>query len=254
MSHLSSDALQALDDAYIASLQPRKQIIKPTLAPTPSAPAVPTKTPEELAQEDRLRRLTEMIKKGRLEALRSFWEKHSTEFGVSALGIAASAGQEEIIRFFLEEAKLDPTQSIDGKKAYDMCLTKGARNVFRRLRNDYPDWYDWNNAHVPQGLSEEMEEKQDFKRAERRKGLKEKMKEREKVRFEEEEKNGKEEKRDEIEKQIKANTPALGGGNKQKLGGRDVGGMGGMSEEMRQKVERERRARAAEERFKKMGM
>lgn len=249
ISHLSSDALQALDEAYIASLQPKKQVIKPVPSPAPvTTPVVHAKSPEELAREDRQRRLGEMIRKGRLEALRPFWEKWHDEFDASVLGIAASSGQEEVLRYLLEEVRLDPTTPLDGKRAYDLCSTRGARNVFRRIRHDHPDWYDWTAAHVPVGLSEEMEEKQDTKKAERRKGLREKLKEREKARSEVEEKES-----PRVEEVDRQRMVPVGGGANQKLGGREAGGLSGMSEEMRLKVERERRARAAEERFKKLG-
>lgn len=152
------------------------------------------------------------------------------------------------MRYLLVEVRLDPTVPIEGgKRAYDLCSTKGCRNVFRRTRYEHEDWYDWAAAHVPSGLSEEMEEKQDNKKAERRKGLREKMKEREKNRPPTDEA--------EIESPQPAveSTRTLPSGPNQKLGGKDSGGLGGMSEEMRMRVERERRARAAEERFRRLG-
>jgi hypothetical protein len=65
VSHLTADALQAQDDAYIASLQPKKQVIKPQ-APTPvvaPVPAAPKLSPEEEAKLDRQRRLIDMTRK-----------------------------------------------------------------------------------------------------------------------------------------------------------------------------------------------
>ena len=121
VSHLSEEALAQLDEAYITSLQPKKQPVKPVAPAQPSTPsAAPApKDPEEEARKDRAKRLEEMIRKGRLEALRPFWQKHSGEFtdpattiGVSPLGTAASAGQEDVLRFLLEEARLDPTLSV----------------------------------------------------------------------------------------------------------------------------------------------
>ena len=259
MSHLSEEALRAQDDAYIASLQPRKPIIKqaPTTQAAPTAP-VPKKDPEQIAREQRYDRLIDMIQKGRLDPLRPFWEKHRAEFTSSAdiLAAAAQAGQEEVLRFFLEDQRLDPTLPVDGpdgsKRAYDVCGTKGARNVFRRVAHAHPDWCDWKAAHVPSGLSEEMEVAQDAKKAERRKGLREKMKEREKARAEADGVNGK------LQEVERASTPAVesvqrpngAGGPVQKLGGRDTQGLAGMTPEMRMAIERERRARAAEARFK----
>jgi len=247
ISHLSEEALKALDDAYIASLQPRKQPPKPTSTSTlsPSTPTVPRVSPEEEARQDRQRRLLEMIRKGRLDAIKPFWEKHHPEFDPSILGIAASSGQEDILQWFLEEAKIDPTTSVDGKRAYDLSSTRGARNVFRRVAFNFPEMWDWAAAHVPSGLSEEMEAGQEKKKAERRKGLREKMKEREKVRSEAEVEEP------ELVKQA-VQVPVGPTTRPQKLGGRlgGEGGLSGLSQEMRMQIERERRARAAEARFK----
>ncbi|WVF65785.1 hypothetical protein IAT40_000519 [Kwoniella sp. CBS 6097] len=272
ISHLSEDALRALDDEYIASLQPKNRPVKSTHAPpsvpTSSVPAVPKLSPEEEARLDRRKRLEEMIKKGRLDALKPFWAKYKDDYLSSSaseiIGLAASAGQEDVLKWMIEEERLDPTQPIEspginGRRAYELSSTKGARNVFRRIAHAHPDWYDWvNDARVPSGLSEEKEAEQDKKKAERRKGLKEKLKEREKTRAAEEaEEAAKEEeaqRRKEAEERMRASVGAgvIGNGNKgpQKLGGRVGGeGLGGMSQEMRMQIERERRARAAEARF-----
>lgn len=244
---MSEAALKELDDAYIATLQPRKQFVKPRPTPTLalSSPVVPRLSPEEEARRDRQRRLAEMISKGRLDALKPFWEKFHSEFDHSVLGTAASSGQENVIQWLLEDAKIDPTTSPDGKKAYDLCFTRGARNVFRRVAYDHPEMWDWAAAHVPSGLSEEKEAEQEMKKAERRKGLRVKMKEREKVRSEVEV--------DEPEPEVKhAQVPVGPTSGPQKLGGRlgGEGGLSGLSAEMRQQIERERRARAAEARLR----
>lgn len=260
ISHLSSEALQALDDAYIASIQPKKSLIKPSTPSTlPTQPQIPVKSAEEIILEDRHRRFIEMIKKNRLEALKSFWDKYSTDFTSSyLLGQAAQSGNEDILRWVLQDLKVDPTlpvKEMDQKIPYDLCVGRQARNVFRRMRNDHPDLHDWEVAHVPSGLTEEMEEKQDNKKNERRKGLRDKMRERERARIESEPQVEDQEIEEEKEQVDVKQVNGTGNGNlmKQKLGGRDVNGLGGMSEEMRMKVERERRARAAEERFKRLG-
>jgi hypothetical protein len=209
-------------------------------------PAAPKLSTEEEALLDRQRRLAEMIRKGRLDALKPFVEKYRTEINSESLGLAASSDQEDVLRYLLEEVRLDPTIPIEGsRRAYDLSATKGIRNVFRRTAYNHPDWYDWQEARVPSGLSEEMEAEQDRKKNERRKGLKEKMKEREKARAE-----ALPEKEDEPAPVAPAAPVSRDG--PQKLGGK-IGGEGnlsGMTPEMRMRVERERRARAAEARFK----
>lgn len=185
-----------------------------------------------------------MIRKGRLDALKPFWTKYRSEFDDGVLGIAASSGQEEVIRWMLEDERLDPTFPIEGRRAYDLSSTKEVRNTFRRIAHKNPVWWDWKEAHVPSGLSEEMEAVQEKKKAERRKGLKEKLKEREKARAD-----------SAVEEQepVKEVTQEKASEGPQKLGGRLGGadvGLGGMTPEMRMRVERERRARAAEARLR----
>lgn len=196
--------------------------------------------------------MTDMIKKGRLDSLRPFVTKYPDDMTPSALATAAAAAQEEIVSFLLEEVKLDPTVSVDGRKPYDHASTKHIRNVFRRLAHKQPDLWDWKEAHVPSGLSEEKEEEDNKKKTERRKGLREKMREKERARAEavaEQEAKQPEP----IAPPPQAPIPASSGNGPQKLGGR-IGGEGnlaGMTPEMRMKIERERRARAAEARFAK---
>ncbi|WVQ79107.1 hypothetical protein IAT38_001201 [Cryptococcus sp. DSM 104549] len=262
ISHFTADALQAQDDAYIASLLPKKQTkATPVVTPQPAATPVPRLSSEEEARIDRRRRLEEMIRKGRVDSLRPFLEKHRAEFTSSPvaeselLALAASSSQEEVLRFLLEDARLDPAAPLPSdpsKRAYDTAPTKPLRNVFRRIAHAHPDWWDWaGQAHVPSGLSEEQEQEQKGKKAERRKGLKDKLKEREKARAEAAEKEEEEEReREKEERKVQAATPS-GVKGPQKLGGKAAGadGLAGLSAEMRMQIERERRARAAEARF-----
>nr|XP_018264714.1 cytoplasmic protein [Kwoniella dejecticola CBS 10117]OBR86872.1 cytoplasmic protein [Kwoniella dejecticola CBS 10117] len=270
VSHLSEDALRALDEEYIASLQPKNKPIKPVPTPTPApaAPVLPKLSAEEEAKIDRRRRLEEMIRKGRLDALKPFWTKYQAEYNPSEiLGLAASNNQEDILRYLLEEEKLDPAQPIENannRRAYDLSANKNIRNVFRRVAHNHPEWYDWvGAARVPSGLSDELEAEQNSKKSERRKGLKEKLKEREKQRaieaVQEEQAEKQAEEKRQAEEAMKLAAMTLGSGNSgsgtgskgpQKLGGKVGGeGLGGMSQEMRMQIERERRARAAEARF-----
>lgn len=256
ISHLTADALQVQDDAYIASLQPKRAVIKPqTQAPIAplATPVVPKLSPEEEAKLDRQKRLADMVKKGRLDSLRPFISKYSDEITSSILAIAASSAQEEVLVYLLEEVKLDPTISVDGRKPYDHASTKEIRNIFRRLAFKSPEMWDWKAAHVPSGLSEEKEQEEDRKKAERRKGLKDKIRERERVRAEAAaEEEARKPAQEEVAPVPVAQSTGSVIGGPQKLGGR-VGGEGslaGMTPEMRMKVERERRARAAEARLK----
>lgn len=265
VSHLSEEAIRALEEAYIASLQPKVRPV-PVVAPQPAPvkQSAPKLSPEEEARLDRRQRLIDMVRKGRMEPLPRFWERHQAEFGgvdaafeeedgATMLMLAAESGQEDVIRWLLETLRADPTiNNSSGKTAYDLASTKGSRNVFRRLAFDHPEWHDWIGAgHVPSGLSEEKEAEQDQKRADRRKGLKEKAKEREAKRAE----NATPPAADEPPAGATA-SPILSAVAQARSGPQKLGGgtpsqqqMAGLTPEMRMRIERERRARAAEARL-----
>jgi len=193
------------------------------------------------------------------------------------LQIAAQAGQADVVRWLLEETRADPTLDVptgaaedDGHRsdasdtpalpagsrctAYDLARTRAMRDVFRRSAAAHPDWWDWlgaeNGARVPSVLSAEMEEVREEKKKTRRKGLKDRVKGRE----------AREERVSrtpsptpvevpEMKARPKATEPVSG---PRRLGGSAGAGEGiaGLTPEMRAKVERERRARAAEARLK----
>ncbi|THU91511.1 hypothetical protein K435DRAFT_780677 [Dendrothele bispora CBS 962.96] len=194
------------------------------------------------------------------------------------LQVAAFAGHEEVVEWLLEEQKADPTivapkfaaaveEETDGAEdvadtndgssrrqvghtAYELSKTRPVRDVFRRCAAVHPDWWDWfGAARVPSVLNREMEEKRDErdeKKKARRKGLKDKVKERE---AKEKEKASQFVEEPPVSATLPVSKPSSG---PQKLGGGsgDSGGLAGLTPEMRAKIERERRARAAEARLK----
>ncbi|CAE6525163.1 unnamed protein product [Rhizoctonia solani] len=298
VSHLSEDALRALEESQRASLpKPKAPITKaPALEkPAKEKPVVLSKE-EELAR-DRWRRVIDMIVKGRIDPLKTFWEKNSNIIDANTtipewaqaqetrglctlLQVASAAGQEAVARWLLEDQRADPTVPIPSgaiaisslpaasdseseasrvagqvRKAYHIAGNRSTRNVFRRAAYAHPEWYNWKeDASVSSILSPEMEAERDKKRTARRTNLKDKMREREKAREEQErseELAAKEAAAREREAaaQAKLNAPATG---PQKLGGdgsSGVNSMAGLTPEMRAKIERERRARAAEARL-----
>ncbi|KAJ3322192.1 Ankyrin repeat and zinc finger domain-containing protein 1 [Boothiomyces sp. JEL0866] len=126
------------------------------------------KIPESLQNQ------LDAIKKGRLEYLISILDKDSitntfpVQFGFTLLHYASEQGQTLVIKYLLENGA-DPTIAKLGKRPYDLCSTKEARDVYRRHMHNYPDQWDYKLANVPGPLTEEMEEKQREKERERRK-------------------------------------------------------------------------------------
>ncbi|QRW03022.1 cytoplasm protein [Ceratobasidium sp. AG-Ba] len=307
VSHLTEDALRSLDEAQLASLpKPKPSIPKqvPTVdKPIKEKPAALSK--EEEAIRDKWRRLIDMVAKGRIDPLKSFWERNSdflsplasntpipewaqvqeTRGLCTLLQVASAAGQEVVTQWLLEEERADPTIAVpsgasavsnlqavasdsegetsraagQARKAYHVAANRATRNVFRRAAYAHQDWYDWKGAAgVPSVLSPEMEAERDKKKMARRTGLRDKLRERERAREEQERAEAaaaKEAAAKEKEAAAKARLEApstgpqrLGGaGGASGLGG--ANGLAGLTPEMRAKIERERRARAAEARL-----
>ncbi len=290
ITHLTEEALREQDEAYLASLpKPKPKAKAPVSAPIPTKAKEPKLSKEEELLRDKWARLFDMIQCGRLEALKDFWEREGEGLGgidtrippwagekvSTLLQYAAQCGQEEVTRWLLDEARADPTivvpseapvtgQDTSGDSpestklvkeahhtAYDVASSRIVRDIFRRSAGAHPDWWDWLGAgRVPSILSQEMEEEREEKKKVRRKGLKEKIKERE---MKEKEHTSRLEEVVDAEVPVAEpptrsepnNTPRRLGGS---AGSADA--VAGLTPEMRAKVERERRARAAEARLK----
>ncbi len=288
VSHLTEDALRAQDEAYLNSL-PKPKPIPVVKEPLPDKPKAPVLTKEEELLRDKWGRLLEMVSKGRLEPLKAFWEREGVGLGgvntaipewagerhKTLLQVAARAGQADTVQWLLNEAGADPTIEVGDvddedddhsdasdapaalskgsrRTAYDLARTRAVRDVFRRCAGEHPERWDWLGAgHVPSVLSKQMEEERDEKKKQRRKGLKERVKEREAK-----EKGQSRSVSPEVLPQpvVKVEDRQPVGGPR-RLGGSSgaVEGVAGLTPEMRAKVERERRARAAEARLKALG-
>ncbi|KAN0059674.1 hypothetical protein ACQY0O_008246 [Thecaphora frezii] len=149
------------------------------------------------------------------------------------------------------------------RTAYDVASTKEVRNVFRKLMADHPDWYDWGGmaqggARVPSALTAEMQESQANKVKDRRAAMREKAKERAAKSAARDAKPDEEEERGAVErvKEVKASHETTNrlGGAASSMAPRALVQMrdqqAGLTPEMRARIEREKRARAAEERMK----
>ncbi|CAK5267797.1 unnamed protein product [Mycena citricolor] len=263
-SHFTEEALRAQDEAYLASLPKPKPKPKPMATPIVEKPKPVKLSQEEEALRERWTRVLEMVSKGRLDSLKSFWDREGASLGgvdtaipewsgervSTLLQLAAQSGQEQVTEWLLETLRADPTiasSSDDGSRrtAYDLASARSVRDMFRRCAGAHPDWWDWFGiGHVPSALSKEMEEERDEKKKVRRKGLKDKVKERETKLP----KAAVPELQLESPPQLIAETTGP-----RKLGGASgsAQGIAGLTPEMRAKVERERRARAAEARLGK---
>ena len=285
ISHLTEEALREQDEAYLASLpkpKPKPQVQVST--PVTTKAKEPKLSKEEELVRDKWTRSLDMIIHGRLDALKDFWEREGKGLGgidaripswtgvkvATLLQYATQAGQEEITEWLLNVEHADPTivvpsedavtgqDLLDGdletikttrgphRTAYDLASSRAVRDVFRRSAGAHPEWWDWLGAgRVPSVLNQEMEEDREEKKKVRRKGLKDKIKERE---------SREKERAGEVVDVPVLEAPTL---PEPKTGPRKLGGssgsadaVAGLTPEMRAKVERERRARAAEARLR----
>lgn len=276
------------DDAYLASLTKSKPVIA-TAQREPEKlklPKQPTLSKDEETLREKWSRLLEMLSKGRLDALKSFLDRESVSIGGidapipgwtgeklgTILQVAVAHGHEEMTQWLLEDARADPTvhlpswkttdeeegkpdqREIDNepsgrvgfRTAYDLAKTKGVRDVFRRVAAAHPEWWDWLGAgRVPSVLSQEMEEEREGKKKIKRKGLKDRIKERQIK------EDMKEKEPSVVEVTEEMISPIATNAIPRRLGGSSgADSIAGLTPEMRAKVERERRARAAEARLK----
>ncbi|KAF9221379.1 hypothetical protein BS17DRAFT_264236 [Gyrodon lividus] len=287
VSHLTEEALRAQDEAYLTSLPKSKPQPTQTAPKAPEKPKPQRLTKEEEIHREKWNRLLDMISKGRLEPLQAFWDREGESIGgvdvpipewtgdrrASLLQVAAQSGHEDVTQWLLYDLRADPTTSVSAawtkaeeggnesdasdvaapsagsrRTAYDLARSRVVRDIFRRCAGDHPDWWDWFGvSHVPSALSKEKEEERDDKKKQRRKGLKEKMRERE-AKEREREKSAEVDLSVVEPPQSKKEPPS----GRQRLGGSSgsLDGVSGLTPEMRAKVERERRARAAEARLK----
>jgi len=232
-----------------------------------------------------------MVVKGRLGPLKAFLDRESSTIGgvdaqipewtgvrrATILQMAVQNGHEEVTRWLLEENRADPTIPVplskpdevvdeaEGHKsdasvpvqgprrtAYDLARTKPIRDIFRRCAASHPDWWDWFGvAHVPSALSQEMEEGREGKKKVWQKSLRERVKERE---AREKEKEKERPKTPPVPVEVKVAVKDISNSTPRRLGG--VAGAGadvaGLTPEMKARVEREQRARAAEARLKRL--
>ncbi|KAI5244808.1 hypothetical protein E4T42_07028 [Aureobasidium subglaciale] len=170
------------------------------------------------------------------------------------LHLAASLNAPALISSLLLKAKADPTvKSAEGKTAFEIAGDRATRDSFRLARSELGESaFDWDSAGVPAALSKadydvrvqrEKAEKaaEDAAEQQRRKTETERLRNEDKIR----EEQGKEKKFGKG-KTLAQVLPEKTAQEKREEEAR------GMTPEMRMKLERERRARAAEARFKAM--
>ncbi|GAB1311797.1 hypothetical protein MFIFM68171_02007 [Madurella fahalii] len=255
VKEIQPEAAPAVTDDATKSFKPKTESSKP---------APPKLTEEEETAIFHTNQIQAMIRRSKLPALLSYLTTNGLDanFGFQPAGtqqnhhaptplhLAASQNSAPLVTGLLTRAGADPTVlNSEGKTAFDLAGDRATRDAFRVARSELGEAaWDWDAARVPAALRREEAEK----RAER----------------ERKEEEGREEQRRKAEEErLKVEGPKVGAGNGK--GGKGKGGilsagppktaeekrqeeMRGLTAEQRMRLERERRARAAEDRIRRL--
>ena len=164
------------------------------------------------------------------------------------LHLAASLNSPVVVLALLNRARVDPRfPNGEGKPAFDLAGDRSTRDAFRVARHELGEAaWDWAAAHVPPALSKVDAEKREQRE---RKEVEDHEAERRKAEVKRLETDGPTDKS--LPQSKRSAGKALGVGEKTGAQKREEEARG-MTPELRMKLERERRARAAEERMKRM--
>ncbi|OUM61359.1 hypothetical protein PIROE2DRAFT_62561 [Piromyces sp. E2] len=241
---------------------------------------------EVSAKDEELSKLKYLCKKGLIDMFKKQLENstlvqlnepfYNDEEGISLLHIASANGQSEMVDYLLE-AGADPTLKLkEGDKytgkvnmnthiksesaalkkfnmlmnmtAYDMALDKETRNTFRRYYYRHQDQWNYQDAHITSFLSPEMEEEATRKKQKKKTEKKRRIQSQKKKQASKATSSA----NDTEESNTEEETPKKPSGSKsvlKKLGQSTLNSIG-MSMEMRQRLDREKRAQAAMNRLK----
>ncbi|KAJ3337794.1 hypothetical protein HDU91_001374, partial [Kappamyces sp. JEL0680] len=153
--------------------------------PEQPAPAKQAKPVSSTAQLDEaIRKCIDSIKRGKLDLLKQFVLdgvdincKLGDANGVSLLHVAASAPHADVVEWLLENGA-DPTArgTQSYAKPYDESVSKENRDVFRRFMASHPDRWNYDDTNIPGPLTSEMEQKAKLREVDRKKRQKERKK------------------------------------------------------------------------------
>jgi hypothetical protein len=245
VSRIDENALAALNE------QPKKATEVSTKAPKPTTPK-PSKEEESLILHST--QVNALIRRSKAPAMLSYLTANGlspnfqfhppNHHSPTLLHLAASSNSPAVVLALLTKAGSDPTYTTgeQAKTAFELAGDRATRDAFRIARTELGEYkWDWIKSKVPLGLTRKQADERD-------------RREKEENEKEEKARRGKEMQR---LKELEPKAPAARVGKT--IGSSVVKGMSkreeeekGLSPEARMRLDRERRARAAEERIKKM--
>lgn len=270
VSQVDELALAAAQAKAAAEAQAQEQALVAKVKAAAAAKASRAKNPEEEAALLHTTQIEALIRRSKAPALLSYISTNaiSPDFALqpsdsqahhhasTPLHLASSTNSPALVNALLVKGGADPTvRSLEGKTAFEIAGDRATRDAFRLARAELGEskWR-WDDARIPEPLSKKDVEE----RAEREKAEEEKVEDaRRKTeinRIREEEKKKEEDRKkgvdDRREKKMGKGrllaTPQITAEQRREEESR------GMTPEMRMRLEREKRARAAEERMNRM--
>ncbi|KAG4026944.1 hypothetical protein MFRU_034g00040 [Monilinia fructicola] len=259
---------EALAAKRAAALSAQQSLAAKREAAATSKP--PAKKPSEEEETALLHtsQLQSLIRRSKLPALLSYLQAHSLSpnfpFSPAAhnhhaptpLHLAASLNAKLLVEGLILKAHADPTLlNAQGKTPFELCGERSTRDAFRVCRHELPSpptGYAWEASRVPAPLARSEANERDAreKEEEQRRAREQKSVDDERIA------------REEAEQRLRGDGKFSSRGGKGKVVGAGVkvsgrelreAEMRDMTPEMKMRVERERRARAAEERMKRLG-
>lgn len=252
-------ARQAEEAAAIAAAKASALANSKTSTPKPAKPskedeeaALHTTQLQALIRRSKAPGMLSYIQSSNLTPDFRFFPADQNHHAPTPLHLAASSNSPACVTALLSKAGADPgTRNDDGKSAFEIAGDRATRDAFRLARSQIgEDRWDWDAAGVPPGLSQAEVEARTAREKEEKAADDAVEKERRRVET------------DRLRKEDAAKETA---GKEKKFGKgrvmdappltaqeRRMEQTKGMSDEMRMKLEREKRARAAEERMKRL--
>lgn len=257
VSTVSETALQDADNETAASSK--------SLIPPPKAPETPALSPEEQEATHHTSQLTALIRRSKapavltyltknfLSASFSFFPPQSHHHASTPLHLAASNNSPALVSALLTKAGADPTVlNGEGKVAFELAGNMPTRDAFRVARGvieaEGKFWWDWSRSHIPSTLTQAQADERLQREKTSKEAAESERRAAELERIKKEEENAKVNRMERKGGTGKALGAALEktGAEKREEEAR------GMTPEMRMRLERERRARAAEERIRRL--
>ncbi|KAA8641837.1 putative C2H2 finger and ankyrin domain protein [Aspergillus tanneri] len=246
----AAEAKQREEASKPSTPRPQPQPQKPKLSKEDEAALLHTTQIQALIRRSKIPALMTYLSKNSIPSSFTFWPSDSQQnFRCpTPLHLAANLDSPSMVLALLTKADADPTAvNTEGRTPFELAGDRATRDAFRVARHELGESkWNWDVTKIPSAISKVDADSR---------------KERERKTAEEEEANRRKAEMDRLRRDDAARA---GSEDAKKPGGRTLGAvektasekreeeMRGMTPEMRMRLERERRARAAEERMRRM--